>query len=256
MAYDPTALFQLCWRVSSDAREILERAIPPAPRARRAYLDFLIRSERIEAAEAVADELGRGPGASDLDPLLRYCDAALELKLVTPAIKTWNALSRARLIPYPEGAVLANGEFASAPLGHGFDWRRKSVSGVAVSFAPVVREMLVSLSGKQAETCDLAEHYVAVQTSAAYRVRFRYRTRDLLPESGLDWSFLDAGSGAAFASVAFAPSENGWSERQLDFSTPVSCDLARFTLRYRRPIGAVRAEGSVVFTHFTLERAE
>jgi hypothetical protein len=249
MAYEPTALFQLCWRVSSDPREILERAIPPTPRARRAYLDYLIRSDRFEAAEPVAGDLRRTPGVADLDTLLHYCDVALERNRAAPAAETWKALARARLIPYPEEAALNNGDLASAPLGHCFDWRRKSVAGAAVSVDPTSREMLVSLSGRQPESCDLIEQYVAVQPNTVYRLRFRYRTRDLTLENGLGWSFLDA-------AIALAPSENGWSEQQSDFSTPKGCDLARLTLRYRRPTGAVRAEGSIVFARFTLERAE
>src|SRR5438045_2220049 len=35
MAYNPSALFQLCWRASDDPREILERAIPATPAVRR-----------------------------------------------------------------------------------------------------------------------------------------------------------------------------------------------------------------------------
>jgi len=256
MAYDPTALFQLCWRAANDPREILERAIPPARRARRAYLDFLIRSDRLEAAEPVAAELRGAPGADDLDPLLRYCDAALEQNRTPPAAETWRALSRARLIPYPEGALLSNGDLASAALGHGFDWRPKGVTGTGVFFDPAAREILVSLSGSQPESCDLAEHYVAVAPGTAYRLRFRSRTRNLPAKSGLDWSFLEARTDAVVTSAALAPPENGWSEQRLDFSTPEHCDLARLTLRYRRQTGAMRAEGSAAFAGFTLERAE
>jgi hypothetical protein len=35
MAYDPAALFQLCWQASGDPREILDRAIPPEPKIRQ-----------------------------------------------------------------------------------------------------------------------------------------------------------------------------------------------------------------------------
>jgi len=37
MAPDPAALFQLCWRVSGDGREISEKAIPPERAVRRAF---------------------------------------------------------------------------------------------------------------------------------------------------------------------------------------------------------------------------
>src|ERR1700730_7708308 len=44
VTYDPAALFQLCWRVSGDAQEILQQAIPDTPVLREAYLDFLVRT--------------------------------------------------------------------------------------------------------------------------------------------------------------------------------------------------------------------
>ena len=141
-------------------------------------------------------------------------------------------------------------------LGHGFDWRPKGVTGTGVFFDPAAREILVSLSGSQPESCDLAEHYVAVAPGTAYRLRFRSRTRNLPAKSGLDWSFLEARTDAVVTSAALAPPENGWSEQRLDFSTPEHCDLARLTLRYRRQTGAMRAEGSAAFAGFTLERAE
>src|SRR5947208_8558046 len=44
IAHDPTALFQLCWRASREAPEILGRANPIEPAARRAYFHFLVRT--------------------------------------------------------------------------------------------------------------------------------------------------------------------------------------------------------------------
>src|SRR5262249_43589027 len=108
MGYNPAALFQLCWRVSNNASEILNRAIPPTPQTRRAYLDFLTASGRIDAAEPIAKDLRRSPTAADIDPLLRYCDAALAQNRTKPAVDTWTALA-----PVP-----------NLPHGHCFAWRK------------------------------------------------------------------------------------------------------------------------------------
>jgi hypothetical protein len=253
MAYDPGALFQLFWRVSGDPQEILEQAIPPTLAVRRAYLDFLLRTNRFEAAGALAQEIGRMAAASDLDLLLRYCDTALARRQWGAARAVWGSLSRAGLVPHQDDSPLTNGDLAKTPLGRGFDWRSSQVAGASVSFDPDSRALLVSLSGKQPETFNLVEQYLALKPGARYRFGFQYRTHDLPPESGLVWSFVEANTGLEFAASAVPISQGGWNEQVFEFSTSKGCGLGQVLLRYHRPAGSVRAEGSVDFSRFTLE---
>jgi hypothetical protein len=253
MAYDPAALFQLCWRASGNAQEILDRAIPPLPAVRGAYLDFLLRTNRMDAARQLADAFCRTAEAPDVDRLLQYVDASLARKQAGPARKVWNALAARRLIPYGEAAALTNGDLSVAPLERGFDWRPGRIEGAPISFDPGLRRMSVALSGRQPELCDLVEQYVPLQPAAAYRFRFRYSTRELAAATGLIWSFVDARSGAEFATAAVPASPDGLREQTLAFSVPPNCDLARILLRYRRPAGRMRAEGAAVFSGFWLE---
>jgi hypothetical protein len=260
MAYDPAALFQLCWHASGDGREILERAIPSEPAVRRAYLDFLVSTNRLEAAGPLAVELSQSAGVSQLDLLLRYCDALLVRRQAAPALRVWNALAARRVIPYGAldprtGASLTNGELAVTPLQRGFDWRLSRVEGSALSFDTGSHEMSLSLSGKQPESCDFVEQYLPVLPNVKYHFRYRYRTQDLATETGLAWSLLDARTVAQLAAGAVPASPGAWNEQTFTFPTGSESDLLRLLLRYRRPPGSMRAEGSVVFTHLTLERA-
>jgi tetratricopeptide (TPR) repeat protein len=259
MAYEPAALFQLCWRASGDAREILQQAIPDTPVLREAYLDFLVRSNRLEAAGPLAVEISQRAGASQMDLLLRYCDAWLARRQASSALEVWNALAARRIIPHVAldprtGASLTNGDMAVAPLQRGFDWRPARVEGAALSFDTGPREMSLSLSGKQPELCDFVEQYLPVLPNVKYHFRYRYRTQDLAAETGLVWSFVDGRTGAELAAGAL-PASSSWNEQGLEISTGSGSDLVRVLLRYRRPPGSMRAEGSVVFTRFTLERA-
>ena len=259
MAYDPAALFQLCWRASDDAGEILQQAIPDTPVLREAYLDFLVRSNRLEAAGPLAVEISQRAGASQLDLLLRYCDALLARRQASPALQVWNALAARRIIPLVAldprtGASLTNGDLAATPLRRGFDWRPARVEGAALSFNTGSREMSLSLSGKQPELCDFVEQYLPVIPNVKYHFRYRYRTQDLAVETGLVWSFVDGRSGAELAAGTL-PASSSWNEQELDISTGSGSDFVRVLLRYRRPPGRMRAEGSVVFKRFALERA-
>ena len=259
MAYDPAALFQLCWRVSGDTQEILQRAIPDTPALREAYLDFLVRTNRLEAAEPLALEISQRADASQLDLLLRYCDAFLASRQARPALQVWNALAVRRIIPYVAldtrtGASLTNGDFATAPLLRGFDWRPARVEGAALSFDTGLHEMSLSLSGKQPESCDFVEQYLPVLPNVKYHFRYRYRTRDLAADTGIVWSFVDVRTGAELAAGRVAAA-SGWNDQMIELSTDSTSGLLRVLLRYGRPSGSMRAEGSVVFTRFTLERA-
>jgi len=71
----------------------------------------------------------------------------------------------------------------------------------------------------------------------------------------LGFRFLDARTGAEFATAAIPASPDGWGEQAFDLSPPKGCRLIRIILQYRRPAGKMRAEGSAVFNRFFLERA-
>jgi len=255
MAYEPSALFQLLWRVSNDPREIAEKAIPAAPPARRAYLDFLLRTNRLGPAEAAAEDLSRTATAADLDRLLRYCDMALAGNQLGRAREIWGGLQTAGLIGGKAGSTLTNGDLAAPPLGRCFDWRSNEMAGVAVSFDPTSRELLVSLSGKQPQASDLVEQYLVLQPGATYRFGFAHRPHDVPAESGLAWSFVDARGGGEFARIAVDGPAGGWSGQTLEFAAPTDGGLARILLRYHRPVGGARVEGAVEFGRFSLEEA-
>ena len=258
MAYDPAALFQLCWHATGDAGEILQRAIPRAHAVRAAYLNFLVYSDRLDAAESLAVELGQTADAVDLDLLLRYCDALLARHQVRQALRAWNVLAERRILPYPalnpvEGSSLTNGNLAVAPLQRGFDWRPTPVEGVAFSVNTDARLVAVSLSGKQPESCSFVEQYLPVLPNRKYRFRYLYRTRNLGAETGLSWSFVEARSAAEVGAGTGSASSEDWHEETVTFSTPPGCDLLRVLLRYRRSPGRVRAEGSADFSRLSLE---
>src|SRR5207248_7358218 len=134
-------------------------------------------------------ELSQRAGTAQLDLLLRYCDALLANRQANPALEVWNALAARRIIPdgvlnARAGSSLTNGDLAAAPILRGFDWRPARVDGATLSFDTGSREMSLTLSGKQPESCDFVEQYLPVLPNAKYRFRYRYRTQDLASETG------------------------------------------------------------------------
>src|SRR5260370_11141252 len=102
---DPTPRFEVCCRVTDDATAISTRAIPDNPNIQRQYLSFLLRENRLSAADPVAERLLASPSQEDAENLLAYDDRLLadsptSARNLPTALKIWNSLANHGLIPY------------------------------------------------------------------------------------------------------------------------------------------------------------
>jgi hypothetical protein len=243
---------------TQDAQLILSRAIPERPQIVRQYLHFLLRSERLDAAEPVAQRLLLRTNRGDLSLLLGYCDRLLRAGRAPVAVRLWNSLSEYGFIPHRllapgQGLSLTNGDFALTPLSHGFDWRIGSLPGVSVARTESATGLKITFSGSQPERCRLMEQIVPLAPSRRYRLRFGYRTSGIPSGSGLRWEIVDATTAAKLSQSAADLSQQEWSEADLVFSTPPDVNLARLALTYHRVLGTTRIEGSLFLRGLTLE---
>src|SRR5579864_4481947 len=232
---DRTPAFDLCWRLSQNAQEIFERAIPDQPDVLGPYLAYLLSQHR-NAAGPVAVRLAamRDPAYAGL--LEAACDALLDGGNAGDAREIWRLLGH----PVPRG--VANGDFARPPVNHGFDWRLLESAGVThIHLDPSGHRIL--LSGKQPESCDLLRQIVAVETGKQYELRWETRTQGIAPPSGIEWSI--AGRRAPVAAA------EDWQKGAVSFTA--SADLVPITLLYRRPTGQPRAEGFIELRTVSLE---
>ncbi len=136
-AYDPVPLFRLCWKLTHDPATILERAIPNAGPVPARYLEFLVRENLTRAAKPVTERVVALGGEGDLGAVYEYCDRLIAAGDAGGALDAWNALCRRRLrgdrpLAPEAGVLLTNGDFANAPVEHGFDWRIPAAKGVTV----------------------------------------------------------------------------------------------------------------------------
>jgi tetratricopeptide (TPR) repeat protein len=234
---DRTLAFDLCWRLSQDAQEILERAIPDQPDLLGAYLAYLLGQHR-DAAGPVAVRLAamRDPAYTGL--LEAACDALLDSGNSNDAREVW------RLLGGPAPGGIANGDFARLPVNHGFDWRLLESAGVThVHLDPSGHRIL--LSGKQPESCGLLRQIAAVETGKQYELHWETRTQGIAPPSGIEWNV--AGRRAAVAAA------EDWQKGAVSFTAPAG--LVPITLVYRRPTGQPRAEGFIEIRSVSLQEA-
>jgi hypothetical protein len=256
---DLSPVFDLCWRMSQDGDAILSQAIPEDHSVLGAYLQFLVRAGRLQAATTVAGRLAPHATEADSAALLAWCDRMLESHEAGPPLNVWNTMCRRRLLPYapldpPHGASLTNGAFAADSTGGGFDWRLQPSPGVTCGRNASPQYLSITFYGNEPASCEPLTQYLALVPGAHYRLRYEYRTSDLAAESGLRWQVLNAATGSDLASLSPWLSSPRWKSDAALFTAPADGPLARLALRYQRTPGTPRLDGSVLLRRVELER--
>ncbi|HXA53164.1 MAG TPA: hypothetical protein VNV86_22760, partial [Candidatus Acidoferrum sp.] len=229
MSYDDLGgLFPLCFRVTGDAREVLDRVAAPRPAAMRGLLAYLVRAQRLDDAAMIAGRVVEKAGAADRETLLDYVDAAHGAGHAADALRVWDALLPAR------PGLPDEGDFSRPRIGRGFDWRLLPVRGTQM--ASEGQGLRVSFSGQQAEFCELATRPLALEEGGSYVMRCRYRTSELPANTGLYWSL---GPGREY------PLDAADAGRTVEWTFAAAAEAEQLSLRYRRAVGTTRIEGYV-----------
>ncbi|MCL6544589.1 MAG: hypothetical protein K6T61_05140 [Bryobacteraceae bacterium] len=258
--YDQSALFELCWRMSGDAAEILAKAIPGDPAILSQYLNYLLRTQRLEAARSAAEALARLAGPPQRAAVLLACDRLLAAGRVREAADLWNLLASRSLVPYPplsaeQGSLVTNGDFGQALVQGGFDWRIPRVNGVAVRGPGRPPGLTLDFSGAQPQSCELASQALLVEGGLRYSVRYSYRTRGIGPGTGLRWAIGPLAGGGWWTQGADLSHEE-WAEQGFEFLAPPGQQGARLVLVYERALGTTRIEGTLELRRIELRPVE
>jgi hypothetical protein len=115
------------------------------------------------------------------------------------------------------------------PLNHGFDWRIVQSTGVTHVPLNVPQGLRISLSGQEPEQCMLLRQTLTTTPGKLYRVKFEMTGS--IP--AVEW-FVDG-----------RPLSN-------DGSFEASAPFTDLQLVYKRPVGELRAEGSLDLRRVTL----
>lgn len=220
--------FDLAWRAGLPAKQILE-AIPDRPDILCEYLDYLVRSGRLDAAKDVWSRLTADPGAIDLGAPFRYFDALLYSRQIDAMTGVWSDLARRDPVQIPARAagsnIVMNGGFEAPVLNGGFDWRLVPVDGAEILVdADVVHEgsrsLRITFDGKQNLDFAHVVQYVLVNPGTTYRFTAYARAKNITTDSGPRFAIYDPMDSKAL-SVA-TPSITGtfgWQELELQFTT-------------------------------------
>ena len=242
---DVGAIFRLAWDRSQNGAFIFER-IPHRPDLMVQYLDFLSRTDRLNDSDAVALQVAQSV-TTPTGSLLAYCDR-YAVSDSSRALPVWNVLCQRKLLPFgalnpAEGKIITNPDLAVDPSRRGFDWKLKSVDGIEVESGGAGAGFHVEMTGSQPEDAVIMEEPVPLAAGRTYLLSWESGSQSGESSPGLMWEIVDFGSALPPSSAAISGTG---SPQTGTFAFRAASDTARLRLRYQRPLGTVRAKGTVV----------
>ena len=131
--YDRAA-FNIAWKASGNAAQILQELIPHELPAEFSYLNYLVTEQRFPDAEAVWKRIAQSPETFDPHEASGYIDTLIKTGRADAAYQVWTDLQAKGLIRTPPGGpnqnLITNGDFEDPLLKMGFGWRIQDVPGV------------------------------------------------------------------------------------------------------------------------------
>ena len=256
-------VFVLATNATEDNQEILAEMLPQRAPVILDYLNFLIETGRMEAADQTWTMLLESKLPFELSQSFPYLDALIQHREVDHLTEAWAVLC----IRFPQEVcareskpnLITNGDFAFPLLNGGLDWRVLSVEGVAVSEDPSVgvsgsKSLRIDFNGMQNLDYTHVLQYVPVTSNTAYTFSAYMRTQGITTDSGPRFEVLDAyDPSKLFLSTENVTGTSDWAAHQIEFRT--STDTHMLIVKVARPISHKfdnRLAGTVWIARVTL----
>ncbi len=214
-------------------QEIVNRLIPNAAEALRAYFAVLLAQRNLTEARMVWDRLEANDKA-DFDLSRYYAQVLIQEGAVDEAVVIWR-----RLFGNVQQLV-SNGGFEREIVGWGFGWQFRERSAAAVNVDRAVayaghRSLRVRLAGMPA-SYDLvpAEQLIPVTPGGTYQLAAKGKASELFTRSGILFEVLDGGTGQSLARTRGLRGTRDWTSLEADFRVPPDVRAVRLRLR-RQP---------------------
>jgi hypothetical protein len=220
--------FDLAWRAGATSEKVLTM-IPARQDVLSAYLDYLVQTERLDAAKPVWQRLMASPDAFDTDAGFRYFDALLGVHRVDAMVEVWNDLERHDPAKFRAEAgstnLIVDGSFEQPIPNGGFGWRAVPIEGAkifvdATAAQDGTRAVEIEFSGADNLKFGNVMQYVAVTPNTAYKFRAFARREGITTDSGPRIAVYDAyDHEALWMETPNLLGTADWEEQSLDFRT-------------------------------------
>jgi tetratricopeptide (TPR) repeat protein len=248
-ADDIGALFELCWRVSPDPKTIEANIVEDNPDVVRQYIVFLIGKDQPAAAVHPALTLLRtGEKESDQQLLFTLLDKLIHANDPIDANPLWNSLIGLHWV-VADTSFPNNPQFSRDPLPVDFDWNFPEYNGL--HSWPGSSGLEAEFTGNEPENCVIAEQTISL-APGDYTLESSYRTRDIVPDTGIQWQILEVKSDNVLASST-SLSSDAPARVLLHFVVRPDEQLLRLRLTYNRALGTPKVSGTVVVTSVRIQ---
>ncbi len=236
--------FALGWGATSDNQQLLAHMIPAQADVLLSYLDFLITTKRIKAANQTWARLLDLHLVFPVRDAFPYLDALIYANEPEQLEQAWTAMVErfpAQLRPrvaYPNRIV--NGGFEFEILNGGLDWRVVPTPGAAVrvdslNFFDGVHSLRIQFDAKHNLDYGNVAQYVPVHPGTLYRFSAYMRVEGITTDSGPRFQIYDAAQPSKlFLSTENLVGSSSWSPERLEFTTGPETRL--LVVRLARPV--------------------
>lgn len=265
--YDSRPILAEASMLARNPDEVLA-ILPDRPHVLFDYLNLLLANGNVEQMPVVAlraasyrpGSVVGPPGLADTwrDELGSAEDRLLQLARREHAIQIWTAMRRQGWVSTPAPSLsspIPAGSLHEPAFGHGFGWLRPQVTGVLSDQFPSLGKLTFSFDGTEPETCRLLQRFIPVDGAKTYNFNWEAESLDLQGSSGLRWRVYPVLPEDDKDRVLLSSPEllkNGQPNGSWQFVTPAGWRVALVTLEYERPLGQVRAEGSISLSNIVL----
>lgn len=265
--YDSRPILAEASMLARNPDEVLA-IVPDRPHVLFDYLNMLLANGNVEQIAVVAlraashrpDPVTGPPELTDTrrGNLGSVEDRLLQSARREDAIHIWTVMHRHGWVNAPAPSLsnpIPTDSLHEPVFGHGFGWLRPQVSGVLSDQFPSLGKLTFSFDGTEPETCRLLQRFIPVGGSKTYNFNWQAESLDLQGSSGLRWRIYPVLPESDKDRVLLTSPEvlkNGQQDGLWQFVTPAGWRVGLVTLEYERPLGQVRAEGSVSLSNISI----
>jgi tetratricopeptide (TPR) repeat protein len=235
------AIFDIAWKASGNAAQILDEVIPRELTAELAYLHYLVPLNRLTEAQAVWKRIVSAPDKFPPFESSDFIDHLIANNLPEEAFGVWTDLRKKGWmdadLPSQGDNLIVNGSFEAGIENMGFGWRAEPTNDSRIwrdsaEFHSPGFSLAVEFLGQENPYFFNVFQYVLVAPGKSYELDAYLKTKGITTDSGPRLEVRDAYNTLALYKQTDDLKEDsmGWTHQSLAFTTGPKTRLLRVGL--------------------------
>jgi hypothetical protein len=222
-------IFDIAWKATSNASQVLEELIPQDLNAEFAYLDYLTALNRLPEAQAVWKRIAASPDKFSATRAGGFIDHLIETQHSEDAFRAWTALRQKGLVgavlPPDDKNLVANGSFEADFENMGFGWHAFPAEDFHIwrdptEFHSPSFSLAIEFLGLANIQFRNVFQYVRIEPGKSYELDAYMKTRGITTDSGPRLEVRDPYDPSALEKLTDDVNDDsiGWIRQSLRFT--------------------------------------